>query len=240
MFNIFLSMAHDRQEGLHSLSASSSPTERQEGAANYERMWEQDAHLDANSSAAFHRCRLILELARKFAPKAHKILDVGCSQGTLLQHLKRAYKEVVLSGVDISSQALGIARSRNPYIKFFRFDRTVPGFLKQQHEHSGLFDLITYSEVLEPIADDSAAVRRLYDLTLANGYLIVMVPGGARSRFDAHIGHLHHYTSASLRGLLLEAGILKLLFYLNSRHFRQQLVALASKTDGWPNANCQQ
>ncbi len=170
--------------------------------AFYDEMWRRYAHLDAVSPAAFHRRRMVAQLARRHAASARRILDVGCGQGELLRELERALPGARVAGADLSAQSIADSQKRNPGADLFVLDLTAPDFDAVQQGRLGRYDLVVCSEVVEHIDDDALAVRRLCSLLAPGGTLILTVPGGRMSRFDKVIGHHRHYRSRDLERLL--------------------------------------
>src|SRR5207253_899165 len=123
--------------------------------AFYDEMWRNYAHLDAVSPAAFHRRRLVVGLASRYAGSAKDVLDVGCGQGELLREVAEAVPGARVHGADISEQSIIDSRKRNPTYDLFQLDLTAPDFSSKHASRSGAFDLVVCSEVLEHIPDDA-------------------------------------------------------------------------------------
>ncbi len=170
--------------------------------AFYDEMWRNYGHLDAVSPAAFHRRRMIVELAQKHAPNARRILDVGCGRGELLRELSGVFPGAAIFGADVSEQSLVISREKNPTFELFELNLTHPAFELEYQARLTQFDLVVCSEVLEHIDNDRLAASHLTKLLAASGVAIVTVPGGRLTRFDVSIGHLRSYTADSLTTLL--------------------------------------
>ena len=64
---------------------------------------------------------MVRRLARDHAPRAVSVLDLACGTGTMLKGLSSRYE---VSGLDISSAMLAIARKKVPGGQFFRQDMT--------------------------------------------------------------------------------------------------------------------
>jgi 2-polyprenyl-3-methyl-5-hydroxy-6-metoxy-1,4-benzoquinol methylase len=168
----------------------------------YDDVWRNYGHLDAVSPASFHRRRLIVRLVSEVAPRAQAVLDVGCGQGELVADLARALPHSRIYGADLSEQSLSDTRRKHPRAELIALDLLDPEF---ENRHAGLlarFDVVVCSEVIEHVADDSLAVRRLCSLLAAGGHLVVSVPGGKMSHYDMAIGHQRHYSSRNLSELL--------------------------------------
>lgn len=180
---------------------------------DYDRMWAHYGHLDARNPAAFHRHRLILELALTIPSRPERVLDVGCGQGELVFRLGGLFPDALLYGADSSRRALLASQKRNPSVKHLLLNLATPLLQPEDRAERGTFDLIVCSEVLEHIEDEQAAVRHLYALTAPTGHVILTVPGGSLSRFDIAIGHYRHYSQANLARLVESAGFrIKTLF----------------------------
>jgi 2-polyprenyl-3-methyl-5-hydroxy-6-metoxy-1,4-benzoquinol methylase len=174
--------------------------------AFYDQMWKDYGHLDAVSPAAFHRRRVIVQLAKQHARQARTILDVGCGQGELLRELSDAIPSARVHGADLSEQSLVDSRRRNPTFDLFELNITHDRFATQYSARFSAFDFLVCSEVLEHIPDHELAARHLLELLRPSGVAIVTVPGGKMSAFDKVIGHQRHYTRAKLDQLLTSAG----------------------------------
>jgi SAM-dependent methyltransferase len=68
-------------------------------------------------------------------------------------------------------------------------------------------DVVVASEVLEHLREPDHAVALARRLLAPGGRLVVTVPSGAITPFDDSIGHLRHYTPASLAALLEGGGL---------------------------------
>jgi 2-polyprenyl-3-methyl-5-hydroxy-6-metoxy-1,4-benzoquinol methylase len=177
------------------------------GTEFYDEMWRKYAHLDAVSPAAIHRRRQVTLAAKKHAPGARMILDVGCGQGELLRDIVPHFAGAKIRGADISEESIVASRLRNPTFELFTLDLVSPDFERVHAAHLGRYDLVICSEVIEHIAQAEVAVARLRLLAAPGGIVVVTVPGGRMSRFDVAIGHQRHYTTAMLRDLLAGAAL---------------------------------
>jgi 2-polyprenyl-3-methyl-5-hydroxy-6-metoxy-1,4-benzoquinol methylase len=178
-----------------------------EEKAFYDDMWDRYSHLDAASPAAFHRRRLVIELATRYAADVSRLLDVGCGQGELLRDLTLRMPAALIAGSDLSERSLVDSRRRNPTFELFELDVADPQLPERHPARLRSFDLVTCCEVLEHIPDDQTAARNLASLLAPGGTLIATVPGGKMSRFDHAIGHQRHYRAEQLESLLTNAGL---------------------------------
>ena len=141
--------------------------------------------------------RLIAQRLR--VPREAAILDLGCSGGPLLDDLARAgYTN--LAGLDISADAVALARSRGLQVR--QADASAPDLPSES------FDLLVASDLLEHLADDRAALARWCTLLKSSGQLVVLVPafGWLWSAHDELNRHHRRYRRGELVRLLRATG----------------------------------
>jgi SAM-dependent methyltransferase len=137
-----------------------------------------------------------------------RVLDLGCGDGRFTAELGRAGASPV--GVEVADAALERARARAPELEFRL--AAVDGPLPFE---DGAFAVVWASEVIEHIADTARWLSEVRRVLRAGGRLLVTTPSHGRvrvavggvERFSEPLGdHLHLYTRASLRALLVEFG----------------------------------
>jgi 2-polyprenyl-6-hydroxyphenyl methylase/3-demethylubiquinone-9 3-methyltransferase len=116
------------------------------------------------------RLGLMQELADGVLQKPSDILDVGCAQGTFaLQMAERGHRVVLL---DARPGHIEYARSRHEAGQVeFR-----SGYLEDQGDLSGRFDLIVFSEVIEHIRSPGVVLARLREALKPGGHLLITTP----------------------------------------------------------------
>jgi len=130
-----------------------------------------------------------------------RVLEVGAGHGTMTNMLHDGRELVV---TDVSPRCVALLRERfsaQPGIEVLEADIVgTPG--------AGGFDGVVMVNVLEHVADDKAALRRLYDAMVPGGRLVVLVPAfeALYSDFDRRIGHHRRYEVADLRTAVGDAG----------------------------------
>jgi SAM-dependent methyltransferase len=122
-----------------------------------------------------------------------RLLDAGCGSGRMLDELAR-YGEV--SGVDISGEAVAVARARGHVVVRARVE-AMP-FADQA------FDVVTCLDVIEHTADDRATLAELRRVTRAEGLLIVTAPA-YQALWSWHDEVNRHYRRYDRRSLLAAA-----------------------------------
>jgi len=107
---------------------------------------------------------------KRLAPflRGKRVLDVGCGGGFFLQHLARSTDSVV--GLDISDEALNIARRNNPKV------RLEQGSAEAMPFEDRSFDTLVCLGSLEHFLDIQAALSEMARVTSDLGWVFVMVP----------------------------------------------------------------
>lgn len=146
------------------------------------------------------RRHMIANLLRGTSKEA-KILDVGCSSGTLLSDLRDlGFRD--LSGIDISQTAIDHCKKSG----FKNIKKTDGRNLGNPCEK---FDVIIASDVLEHIEEDLSTLQNWKSHLSDNGKLIVFVPAFQYlwSEHDARNRHFRRYTRRQIRQVLNEANM---------------------------------
>lgn len=130
----------------------------------------------------------------------YRVLEVGCGTGALLAILEHVCKGGTVTGMDLYPEALEFARLRTSCALELGDIREVN--FKER------FDLICMCDVLEHLPDDNIALRRLREMILPGGALILTVPAfpSLWSYFDNVAHHYRRYTLSMLRQKLHDAG----------------------------------
>jgi SAM-dependent methyltransferase len=171
---------------------------------NWDEHWRSyGSSAEFNPAQAFRR-DLILRLLDRDAPGALRIIDIGSGQGDLALDLRRRLPQAEILGLELSAAGVEIARSKAPDARFLQCN--LIGLVNPPAENRCWATAAVCSEVLEHVDDPAALLRNARAFLAPGCVLIVTVPGGPMSAFDRHIGHRTHYTPATLKTLLQEAG----------------------------------
>jgi SAM-dependent methyltransferase len=165
------------------------------GSFDYDVAWGQWDDMKRYGPSSRHTRRLIMNMVSSL--EFRSVLDVGCGQGSPLEEIEERRPGVELAGVDLSEQAVTLARRRLPRASFSVLDLT-EGPLDRT------FDLIVCSDVLEHIPDDRAALRHIRKM--ANRWCLVTTLQGRMRRFEREVGHVRNYRRGELRERMEEAG----------------------------------
>jgi len=128
-------------------------------------------------------------------------LDVGCGAGHNLELLTSpGCPRDRISGMDVSSEALGRARERGEG-SLFQLDI-------ERDALDGTWDLVFSSLVLEHLVDDVAALRNMR--AMARRHVVLTTICGDFDRYrpwEEAMGHVRNYRRGELEGKLAAAGL---------------------------------
>ncbi len=167
------------------------------------RYWEA-SHQSASPIFSF-RTRLVRDLMPA-GGEGKVALDAGCGTGVYTKELlERGYN---VDAFDGSPYAVDFLESELTSAQRAAFRAQVCDLFSYEPER-GPYDLIIFSEVLEHIPDDTAALYRLVGMLADNGLLLLTVPlgpelYGAEDRFS---GHERRYRLTELRGRIQRANL---------------------------------
>jgi SAM-dependent methyltransferase len=116
------------------------------------------------------RNELIGWLVRQYAASARRVLEIGCGTGFVLSALRQALPAAKVSGSELHSRGLVVARKRH--------GRDVE-LIQMDARHSHLMetlDLVGAFDVLEHIAEDSDVLSEIARMLKPGGVLIATVP----------------------------------------------------------------
>ena len=168
-------------------------------------------HLDEDRGHWWFRGRRALVLAvlqRMLTPGQHRLLDLGCGSGNVLEALGR-FGEAVGMEADDSLAAAGRAAGLDIRRGALPDDHVVP---------MGWPDVVLLLDVLEHV-DDEAALRAAHALLQPGGLLVATVPAyqWLWSAHDVALGHRRRYTASRLRAAVGASGFtLVSLSYFNT------------------------
>ncbi len=130
-----------------------------------------------------------------------RVCDAGCGTGGVLRWVLERNGGAHAAGVDISSEAVGLARARVPEAHL----RVAP--MSDLPFEDASFDLVTTNDVVQHVPERhlEASARELRRLLAPGGALLVRTNGGRR--LERARDDWRRYDSGSLRGWLEEAGL---------------------------------
>jgi len=156
------------------------------------------------------RASIVFEHLKKHIESEHftepvKILDVGCSEGSVLRFIcKNSDRNIDAAGVEPSRNFSDFARG---YTGGQVFNGSLEEFC--QGDHDSKFDIIILNHVLEHFLDPQNSLQALHRLLSKDGILFIEVPnilGDWSGMGMFHIAHVLQFHEASLTNLLALTG----------------------------------
>ncbi|MFL3008128.1 MAG: class I SAM-dependent methyltransferase [Candidatus Neomarinimicrobiota bacterium] len=143
---------------------------------------------------------IILKLLNPLISDGMKILDIGCSSGSLINKIN-SNKKLEIHGIDISSKAIKYSKDRGiQNTQVMNADK-----LKYRDKE---FDIIIASDVLEHIENDNNALIEWKRVLKDNGFAIIFVPAimALWSHNDIYSEHFRRYEKSQFRKRLINSG----------------------------------
>lgn len=147
------------------------------------------------------RGQLILWALDTYFPSARSFLDVGCGTGSVLASIQRTHPNIVLAGLELYAEGLGIARKKLGDVPLYQADLCNLPFTSE-------FDAIGAFDVLEHITEDEKAMAEVFRAVRPGGGFIVTVPQHPAlwSPIDDYSRHRRRYTRIEMLAKLKRAG----------------------------------
>lgn len=144
------------------------------------------------------RRRLARSLLQRYAPRARRVLDLGCGTGAFLQEL--ASKEAV--GLDFSEDALAFCSER-------KLGQVVLGDAQRLPLKAASFEAVVTLDTLEHVPDDTLALNEIARVLRPGGVVVVNVPAFKFlwGPHDVALMHFRRYTKSHLVERLQQAGL---------------------------------
>lgn len=136
-------------------------------------------------------------------PARSVILDLGCSTGYLLEDLRGAHPDSLLTGVDLVAGGLRKAHANVPQAQLLQADACALPL------HDASVDAAVSANLLEHIPDDRAALRELARVLRPGARAVIVVPAGpsAYDYYDRFLGHERRYGRDELATKARDAGL---------------------------------
>lgn len=133
----------------------------------YQERYAKDAR-DSDKTLIALVARVLAEASP--AGRAQRLLDIGCSTGNLLIHLRRAFPALELQGGDLSELSIAECRS-NPVLAGVKFE--VMNILRLDKQATR-YDLITANAILYGFTDElfAASLASINRALMPGGWLI--------------------------------------------------------------------
>lgn len=171
----------------------------------YEKFWKE--HQNETLNDFFYKWPAI----KKYLPKNRKItiLDFGCGSGILFEKLKKLNPHSRLIGIDVSKEAIKLAREKFPNDNFYIIQdgQTFPISDKS-------IDFILATDVIEHVYETNKTLAEFYRILKPDGKLLLTTPYHGLIKnliivlfyfekiFDPVEAHIRFYTKKSLFSVL--------------------------------------
>lgn len=190
----------------------------------YEKYWEKRIKTRSRSLPPIRRIipRFLIKYSQygtilNQVPANSKLLDIGCGEGNV-SALFLIRKNCQVTGIDISEEALRLAKKRGINTKRWDLNEVPLPFRDKS------FEAITMIDILEHVIDPRALLSEAKRLLIPSGRLIVSLPNFARwdnrirmilgrprdilhwEGYDDGLEHLHWFTKKKLIHFLKEIG----------------------------------
>ncbi len=149
------------------------------------------------------RNRLIQDLARRYFPRAGRVLELGCGTGYVTRALREALPQAAISGSEIYVNGLAhAARRLGGNVELLQMDARAIPFARE-------FDLICAFDVLEHIEEDTQVLERMVAALAPGGGVMLSVPQHPFlwSRVDVYSHHKRRYRRGELAQKCVAAGL---------------------------------
>lgn len=131
-------------------------------------------------------------------PDGSRVLEVGCGQGNLLMRLRESCPQVTYQGVDMSEEAVLLARQKGLDVVRGGID-SAP---------SKQYDLAIAFGVLEHVTSPTELLSAIESRLAPGGQTLIGVPAQGTRTYDVFIvDHLHHFTSLHVNAFAQKVGL---------------------------------
>lgn len=150
-----------------------------------------------------------LKLITPFLTKKARLLEVGCSAGMFLHHVRDKVKEIV--GIDFDKSSAEYA-AKKCGCKVYTAD------IRETPLEKESFDVIAAFQTLEHVSDPRDFIKTLKEYLAPGGVMIIEVPNlydalahvyelPNHHRFFYHSSHLWYFTEKSLLKVMSQSGL---------------------------------
>jgi len=139
--------------------------EIEEQRTYYNRRWSDFKYVEGPK---LKRCVAILDALGRTVSAYPSTIELGCGTGWLTNILGTFGSAV---GVDLSDEAIAVARQRYQHIEFIAADLATWQSYPREH-----FDLVVSHEVIEHLEDQTGHLEMAYGLLKPGGHLILTTP----------------------------------------------------------------
>lgn len=150
------------------------------------------------------KAKRTVDFLAEFLPTSGSVLDIGCSEGSILHEIGIRAPGCVLKGVE-----------PNPVFAEFASEYSGAdvevGFAESKSLQDGSFDLAIACHVLEHSLNPTAMLLRVHSLLRSDGVLFLEVPNILHRKLcrnSFHIAHTYYFNIYCLKALLSKVGFI--------------------------------
>lgn len=155
--------------------------------------------------------------------KINSLLDFGCSEGAFFEALKRKSFSGQMLGVEPNKDFADFINKENNSIKVYSCIDDI----------DKSYDLVVLIHVFEHLLDPNIILAKLTNNLKIGGYIYIDVPDAEEyeSLSSLHIAHVYHYTSTTLKSILLKSGFEILKCEKHNPPFHPKSIRLIARFD---------
>jgi ubiquinone/menaquinone biosynthesis C-methylase UbiE len=158
-------------------------------------------HLESSHFWFQARGKLIIWALKKYVPRMHSFLEIGCGTGFILSRVAVAFPRARLIGSEMFSTALKFASLRLPSVEFAQIDARQIPYIDE-------FEVIGAFDVIEHVEEDIEVLQQMYRALKSGGVVFLTIPQHQWlwSQVDEYSCHVRRYEAAELHGKLISVG----------------------------------
>lgn len=153
---------------------------------------------------------IALSVIDKYPRRGMRVLDIGCSVGTISLYVTNKGNEVL--GIDVSEKAIDAAQKSAELLGIKDASFKAMDFLYAEFQEK--FDFVIRNNVLEHLTTDRVCLQKIRELLNLGGILYFCVPSDKallhqlklriykKDACDYSLGHLRRYSESSLSSIL--------------------------------------
>ena len=149
-------------------------------------------------AAPRRRAAVVVRLVGQLAPAS--LVELGCGDGRLLREIRARHPKIALAGIDLSNTQIAANAAREPSIAWTAAD------LQQPFTPTMEADVVVAAEIIEHLASPEMLLANALRCVKPGGHLVLTTQSGPIRETEKRVGHMQHFTAASMGDLLTKTG----------------------------------